>query len=344
MDIDRQMPQVSIVIPVFNEEAVLPDLFARLYPALEALPCRYEVILVDDGSRDRSPGLLRAQYQVQRATTRIAYLKTNAGQHAALLAGFELARGQRVVTLDADLQNPPEEIGRLLAAMDEGYDYVGGVRRTRRDSLWRHVLSRLMNRIRERVTHISMTDQGCMLRAYDRDIIQAILDSHEATTFIPALAYLYAERPTEIDVEHGPRAAGQSKYPLYKLIRLNFDLFTSFSLVPLQAYSMLGMLISVLSFLFVVYMAVRRLVVGPEVEGVFTLFGIAFFLIGVALFGIGLLGEYLGRMYVQVRQRPRYRVGSILGGEVGDKSREMRDDTGLVLQDTRDPGNGACRK
>src|SRR5690625_1403960 len=245
MSVKSLKPQISVVIPVFNEQAVLPSPFARLYPALDALGRRYEVFFVDDGSRDQSPALLRAQYQVRHATTRIVYLRTNAGQHAALLAGFELARGQRIVTLDADLQNPPEDIARLLEAMDDGHDYVGGVRRSRRDSLWRHLLSRLMNRIRERVTHISMTDQGCMMRAYDRDIVQAVLDSNEVTTFIPALAYLYAERPTEIDVAHEPRAAGQSKYPLYKLIRLNFDLFTSFSLVPLQAFSMLGMLISV---------------------------------------------------------------------------------------------------
>jgi undecaprenyl-phosphate 4-deoxy-4-formamido-L-arabinose transferase len=305
-------PQVSVVIPVFNEAAVLASLFERLYPALDATRRSYEVIFVDDGSRDRSPGLLRAQYQRRSQVTRVVYLKTNAGQHAALLAGFATARGERVVTLDADLQNPPEEIAHLLDKMDEGYDYVGGIRRARRDSLWRHLASRLMNRLRERVTHISMTDQGCMLRAYDRAIVQAILDSNEVTTFIPALAYLYAGQPTEIAVAHAPRAAGESKYSLYKLIRLNFDLFTSFSLAPLQAFSMLGMAISVLSLLFVVYLAIRRFVVGPEVQGVFTLFGIAFFLIGIALLGIGLLGEYLGRLYLQVRQRPRYLIGSVL--------------------------------
>ncbi len=305
-------PDVSVVIPVYNEEAVLGQLFARLYRALDRLGRRYEVVFVDDGSRDRSPGLLRAQYQARPDVTRVVYLRANAGQHAALIAGFERTCGDRVVTLDADLQNPPEEIGRLLEVMDQGYDYVGTVRQQREDSRWRRWASRLMNGLRERLTHIRMTDQGCMLRAYDAAIIRAILDSREITTFIPALAYIYAGSPTEIGVAHEARAGGASKYSLYRLIRLNFDLFTSFTLVPLQLFSLLGMSVAVLSFLFVGYMALRRLVIGPEVQGVFTLFGIAFFLFGLLLFGIGLLGEYVGRLYLQVRQRPRYVVGSVL--------------------------------
>ena len=304
---------VSVVIPVYNEEAVLPALFARLYPALDALARPYEVIFVDDGSRDRSAAQLRQQYQARPDVTRVVYLRANAGQHAAIMAGFEYSQGRVVVTLDADLQNPPEEIARLLAEWDGGHDYIGTIRRQRRDSKWRDLASKAMNRLRERITSIRMTDQGCMLRAYDRDIVQAILDSREANTFIPALAYLYAGRPTEVVVEHEQRAAGESKYPLYKLIHLNFDLMTGFSIMPLQVFSLIGIGIALASFAFVVFLAVRRLIVGPEVEGVFTLFGILFFLVGVILFGIGLLGEYVGRIYVQARGRPRFLVRSVLG-------------------------------
>ena len=228
------------------------------------------------------------------------------------MAGFEHCRGARVVTLDADLQNPPEEIGRMLAEMDHGFDYVGTIRRMRQDSAFRRWASRAMNKIRERITRIRMTDQGCMLRAYSRDIVNAINACREVSTFIPALAYTFAVRPTEIEVGHEERAAGESKYSLYKLIRLNFDLVTAFSLVPLQTFSLVGIFISVMSILFVVFLAIRRLIVGPEVEGVFTLFGIAFFLIGIALFGIGLLGEYIGRIYEQVRHRPRFLVQAVL--------------------------------
>jgi undecaprenyl-phosphate 4-deoxy-4-formamido-L-arabinose transferase len=270
------------------------------------------VVFVNDGSVDRSAALLREQFQRRPDVTRVVLFNGNFGQHLAIMAGFEQCRGQRIVTLDADLQNPPEEIGRMLAEMDRGFDYVGTIRRMRQDSAFRRWASRAMNKIRERITRIQMTDQGCMLRAYSRDIVDAINACREVSTFIPALAYTFAVKPTEIEVGHEERAAGESKYSLYKLIRLNFDLVTAFSLVPLQTFSLVGILISVLSILFVVFLAIRRLIVGPEVEGVFTLFGIAFFLIGIALFGIGLLGEYIGRIYEQVRHRPRFLIQAVL--------------------------------
>jgi undecaprenyl-phosphate 4-deoxy-4-formamido-L-arabinose transferase len=310
-------PRVSVVIPVYNEEAVLPALFARLYPALDALGRSYEVIFVNDGSRDRSAALLREQFERRPDTTRVILFNGNFGQHMAIMAAFEASRGECVVTLDADLQNPPEEIGKLLAQMDAGHDYVGSVRRQRQDSAFRRYASRLMNEVRERITSIRMTDQGCMLRAYSRPIVDAINSCREINTFIPALAYTFAQHPTEIEVAHAERAAGDSKYSLYSLIRLNFDLVTGFSVMPLQLFSFSGIVISLLSLAFVIYLAIRRLLVGPEAEGLFTLFGIAFFLIGITLFGIGLLGEYIGRIYEQVRQRPRYLVQAVLERDDG---------------------------
>src|SRR5262249_56873865 len=180
------------------------------------------------------------------------------------------------------------------------------------DSWWRRVASKAMNQVRERLTRIRMTDQGCMLRAYSKEIVAAVADSREVSTYIPALAYTFAARPTEIEVAHEERAAGESKYSLYKLVRLNFDLVTGFSVMPLQLFSLSGIVISLVSIAFVVFLAVRRLVVGPEAEGVFTLFGIAFFLIGITLFGIGLLGEYVGPIYEQLRDRPPYVIQATL--------------------------------
>src|SRR6266480_330999 len=274
------MVALSVVIPVYNEEAVLPALFARLYPALDALGASYEVIFVNDGSADRSAALLRGQFEIRPDVTRVILFNGNFGQH--------------------------------LANMDEGYDYVGSVRLERHDTAFRRNASRLMNAVRERITRIRMTDQGCMLRAYSRDIVAAINSCREINTFIPALAYTFAQRPTEIEVAHEERAAGESKYSLYSLVRLNFDLVTAFSLMPLQLFSLSGIAIALLSLALVIFLAIRRLAVGPEAEGVFTLFGIAFFLIGITLFGIGLLGEYVGRIYEQVRQRPRYIVQAVL--------------------------------
>ena len=305
-------PELSIVIPVYNEEAGLPGLFARLYPALDALGSSYEIVFVNDGSRDASASLLAEQFRRRPDVTRVVLFNGNYGQHMAILAGFQSARGEITVTLDADLQNPPEEIGKLVERIRAGHDYVGSIRRVRRDSAWRTLASKAMNRMRERITNIRITDQGNMLRAYGRNVIDLVNQCAEVNTFVPALAYTFARNPTEVVVEHEERAAGESKYSLYSLIRLNFDLVTGFSLIPLQMFSMLGMALSGASGLLVLVLLARRLLLGAEAEGAFTLFALLFFLMGVILFGIGLLGEYIGRIYQQVRARPRYVVQTIL--------------------------------
>ena len=319
-------PALSVVIPVYNEEAGLPALFARLYPALDALRLPYEVIFVNDGSRDRSAAVLKDQFLARPDVTRVVLFNANYGQHTAIIAGFERVRGERIVTLDADLQNPPEEIAHLLAQMDAGHDYVGGVRRKREDAWWRRIASRAMNRVRERITRIKMTDQGCMLRAYSRDIVDAVAASREVSTYIPALAYTFAHAPTEVEVAHEERAAGESKYSLYQLIRLNFDLVTGFSLVPLQLFSIFGMFVAAMSLLVYAIVVARRVVAGDFVGGFYALWDrdvLQFFLIGVVLFGVGLVGEYVGRIYQQVRDRPRYTVRAVLeqpADEVGGQS------------------------
>lgn len=307
-------PFLSVVIPVYNEEAVLPALFARLYPALDALGCPYEIVFVNDGSRDRSPALLREQFQARPGVTRVILFNGNFGQHMAIMAGFEYCRGERIVTLDADLQNPPEEIAKLLAKMDEGHDYVGSIRLMRRDVAWRRWASKAMNRLRERLTRIRMTDQGCMLRAYSRPIVDAIRSSREVSTYIPALAYSFAHNPAEVEVAHEERAAGESKYSLYRLIRLNFDLVTGFSVVPLQLFSLFGIGVSIVA-LAAYFVVIAKRILAGEVNGLWVVWDrdiLAFFLIGVLLFGLGLVGEYVGRIYQQVRERPRFLVQAIL--------------------------------
>ena len=307
-------PQVSVVIPVYNEEEVLPALFARLYPALDALGVSYEVVFVNDGSLDRSAAMLREQFQKRPDVTRVILFNGNFGQHMAIMAGFERVRGQRIVTLDADLQNPPEEIAKLLAKMDEGHDYVGSIRRLRQDAAWRRWASKAMNRMRERITHIHMTDQGCMLRAYDRPIVDAIRASREVSTYIPALAYSFSHNPSEVEVEHEERHAGASKYSLYKLIRLNFDLVTGFSVLPLQLFSLFGIFVSVVSLGVYIAVIAYRIYEGIG-DGLWVIWDrdiLQFFLTGVLLFGLGLIGEYVGRIYQQVRERPRYLIQAVL--------------------------------
>ena len=313
-------PEVSVVIPVYNEEASLPSLFKRIYPALDALGRSYELIFVDDGSRDQSMRVLRGQFDRRPDVTRVVLLATNFGQHMAILAGFQHARGEIVVTLDADLQNPPEEVAKLLAKMAEGYDYVGSYRSERRDSLFRRVASRAMNRMRERMTRIRMTDQGCMLRAYGRNVVDAINLSPESNTFVPALAYIYARNPTEIEVKHDERIAGASQYSLSKLIKLNFDLMTGFSVKPLQMFSAIGMIValgSVALYTAVLLYQFYTAGLAGALAHAWDRDVLEFFLIGVAVFGIGLTGEYIGRIYEQVRGRPRYLVQAVLEGDPG---------------------------
>lgn len=304
--------EVSVVIPVYNEEGNLPTLFARLYPVLDALGRSYEIIFTNDGSADRSYDLLAAQHAARPDVTKVIDFKANSGQHMAIMAAFERVRGGVIVTLDADLQNPPEEIPKLLQQTDAGFDCVGGVRQDRQDSLFRRYISKLINWVRRHMTNIEMTDQGCMLRAYSSGVIESIVRSGAVNTFIPALAYSLAQRPTEIPVAHEERHAGTSNYSLYSLIRLNFDLITYFTTAPLQIFTIFAMFCSACSFLLVIVLGARRLYFGPEEGGLFTLFGVLFFLISVCMVGIGLIGEYMGRTYQVVRQRARYQISHVL--------------------------------
>lgn len=306
---------LSVVIPVYNEQGNLPLLFERIYPVLDACGRSFEIIFTNDGSADRSGELLAAQHDARPDVTKVIEFKGNYGQHMAIIAAFERVRGKVIVTLDADLQNPPEEIPALLAQTDAGFDCVGGVRQDRQDSFFRRYISKLVNQVRQHTTSIRMSDQGCMLRAYSREIVDEIVHSGAVNTFIPALAYSFARKPTEIPVAHEERHAGASNYSLYRLIRLNFDLITYFTTSPLQIFTIFAMFCSGSSFVLVIVLASRRLIIGPEEGGLFTLFGVLFFLISVCMVGIGLIGEYMGRTYQVVRNRARYQVSHILDNE-----------------------------
>lgn len=311
-----QKPYISVVIPVHNEQEVLEELYTRLTSSLDKIGKPYEIILTNDGSTDRSAQMLRDLHQRRPNEIRVIEFNGNFGQHMAIMAGFERVRGEIIITLDADLQNPPEEIGKLVEAMEKGHDVVNTYRQNRQDSLWRLKVSKWHNQLREwMMPKLKMRDEGCMLRAYRRNIVDLMASTKESSTFIPALALTYAANPTEVGVAHAERSAGTSSYNLYKLIRYNFDLVTGFSVFPLQVFTMVGLLISLFSFAFVVFLFARRLIVGPEVEGVFTLFAIMFFLIGIVLFGLGVVGEYVGRIYQEVRQRPRFVIKEVIEKE-----------------------------
>ncbi len=307
-------PYVSIVIPVYNEEGNLRPLFDRLYPVLQRLGRPFEIIFTDDGSRDRSLAILKG-FAADHPEVGVIEFNGNFGQHMAILAAFEMSSGEIVVTLDADLQNPPEEIPKLVAEIEKGHDVVGSIRQKRQDTLFRRLASRLVNVVTRKMTGMRMSDYGCMLRAYHRTVIDNINRCQETTTFIPALAQTFATNPSEVEVAHAERTEGESKYSLYKLVRLNFDLMTGFSVVPLQLFALLGILTSLFAVAFALFLLIRRFIVGAEVEGVFTLFAILFFFVGITIFGIGIVGEYVGRIYQEVRKRPRYVIRRTYGFE-----------------------------
>ena len=305
---------VSIVIPVYNEQQSLPELLRRTEAACARLRHDYEIVLVDDGSRDQSAEILQQAAERDGSRVVAVILNRNYGQHAAIMAGFEHCKGDVIVTLDADLQNPPEEIPRLIALAEQGYDVVGTVRNNRQDSAWRRWPSKLINLAVQRSTGVAMSDYGCMLRAYRRTIVDAMLACRERSTFIPILANSFARHTTEVLVEHAEREHGDSKYSPMRLINLMFDLITCMTTTPLRLLSIVGFSMAFLGLLFAVMLIVLRLIFGaPWAEnGTFVLFAVLFVFTGGQFIGMGLLGEYLGRMYSDVRARPRFFIEKVV--------------------------------
>jgi len=300
--------KISVVIPVYNEEETLERLFKRIVPVMDGMNRDYEIVLVDDGSVDRSLEILLGHAGEK---IRIVELTRNYGQHAAVFAGFESSSGGIIITLDADLQNPPEEIPRLVKVMEEGdYEVVGTVRVSRKDSIFRKIPSRIINEVTKKITRVNLNDWGCMLRAYMRHVVQHMLDSREHSTFIPALATSFAKRITEIEVSHEERATGVSKYSLTRLITLHFDLITSFSDFPLKLMLYVGFFLAFSGIGFGVFLAVARLYFGAPwaAQGVFTLFAVLFFFVGAQFLAFGVMGEYVGRIYREMKRRPPYTI------------------------------------
>ena len=295
---------ISIVIPVFNEAENLSALFERLFKVLSGIKYKSEIIFVNDGSKDLSLPILLKEYQKHPDIIRIIDFNGNFGQHTAIMAGFKEAKGNLIITMDADLQNPPEEIPRIISEFESGHDVIGTVRMNRKDTFFRRYASKIVNKIMNKVTGFSLRDYGCMLRGYSREIIDIINECNEVSTFIPALAQKFASNPIEIEVSHNAREKGVSKYNVFRLIRLQFDLMTAFSLFPLQLITILGM------FIFVTGLILSCFALSGESLNVI--------LTGIIVSCLGITGEYTGRIYQEVRKRPRYVIRKIYEGE-GDK-------------------------
>ena len=314
----------SVVVPVYNEEGCIQELIDRTLKACKETKKKFEIILIDDGSEDGTVEILQAASKKHDDIIISCILNRNYGQHNAIMAGFSIARGDLVVTIDADLQNPPEEIPRLVAKAEEGFDVVGTIRQNRQDTFFRRYASKVVNKVAQKATGVNMKDYGCMLRAYRINIVKAMLECRENSTFIPVLGNSFARYTCEIEVKHDERAVGDSKYSVWKLINLQFNLLTCMTTFPLRVLSIIGGLISGLGVLLGAYILIMRYFVMGEVwaqQGVFTLFAILFFICGFQITALGIVGEYIGRIYTDVRARPRYFIEEILGHKKKEKKK-----------------------
>jgi undecaprenyl-phosphate 4-deoxy-4-formamido-L-arabinose transferase len=307
-------PHLSIVVAVCNDEYNLIPFMERLYPVLQAMAKPFEIIFTDDGSRDRSPEILSLMSQ-KYSGVKIIELDGNVGCQMAILAAFRKSRGRIVVTLEAGLRESPEEIPRLVAEVERGRDLVGVSRQKRGGGVFRGLVSHIVSSATGRMTGIGMSDPGSTLRAYHRHVITVLNSCREITASIPALAYSFAVNPGEIRGLHSERGAGEGQPLLSQVVRFNLDLITEFSVAPLRLLTLAGMAAALFSVAFALSLLVWRILVGVELEGVMVLFAILFLFIGVAIMGIGIIGEYVAKIHQQVRRRPRFVVRNSHGFE-----------------------------
>lgn len=298
-------PDLSVVIPCYNEEACISFLFERLTRVMDSLGRSYELIFINDGSSDATQQKLEACYALRPELVVVLEFNRNYGQSTAIIAGFEAMRGSIAITLDADMQTPPEEIPTVLNAMTRDCDYVGSYRKRREDSKLRDWVSKVSNAMRKKLTRIQILDQGCMLRVYKKTLVDRILSCYEPSLYVSILAQALARNSTEVAIDHHARSAGQTSYSYLALLRLHFDVITGFSVDPLRYITYCGAFFVFLSSLFLsgalLYFFFQKS---------FSLMHLAVFLLlmiaSVAVLSVGIMGEYLGRLYRATQVRPRY--------------------------------------
>ncbi|MDZ4859899.1 MAG: glycosyltransferase [Candidatus Hydrogenedentes bacterium] len=303
-------PEVSVVVPVFNEEPNIRELHRRLTETMEGLGRSFEIIVVDDGSTDGSVELLKA-IREEDSRLRIVRLARNFGQSPALYAGFAHVRGEIIVMLDADLQNPPEELAKLIHKLDEGYDFVNGWRQGRNDSVARTLPSRFLNYLIKKTTNAQFNDAGCALKAFRRNVIEMLLRFTHHSRYLSVDVAWLGVSTAEVPVDHVERSAGTSKYGLRKLLRTGFDLVTSVTAAPLQILGALGWVFAGIGFFMAMRVAYVRVFQGDDRQ-LGTVVALFFILSGVQLIATGLMCEYISRIYIEVQNRPYYVVKEII--------------------------------
>jgi glycosyltransferase involved in cell wall biosynthesis len=323
----KQPLEISVVVPIYNEVESIPALLDTIATSLLNNGLSYEIICIDDGSRDGSDALLKAQAG-DRSDLRAIILRRNYGQTAAIAAGFRYAQGQVVITLDGDLQNDPADIPLLLAKLDEGYDLVSGWRKNRQDAALSRVLpSKIANWLIAQVTGVQLHDYGCALKAYRSELVADLNLYGELHRFLPALAFIEGARIAEIVVNHHPRRFGQSKYGLDRTFRVVMDLMTisfmrKFLTRPMHVFGLFGLIFLVCGISVSVYLGYVRLIIGEDIGNrpLLTL-AVVLLLAGLNLFSFGLLAELNMRTYHESQGRPIYRVREVVGLEAQSKER-----------------------
>lgn len=311
-------PDVSVVVPIYNEVESLPHLIDAIASSLSNSGLSYEIILVDDGSQDGSSELLKEQAKI-RSDLRVVLLRRNYGQTAAMSAGFNYARGRVVVTLDGDLQNDPADIPRLMAKLEEGYDLVSGWRKNRQDAALSRLLpSKIANWLIGEVTGVKLHDYGCSLKAYRAELVADMNLYGELHRFLPALAYIEGAKITEMPVRHHARRYGKSKYGLGRTFRVMMDLLTiwfmkKFLTRPMHVFGLLGLISMLLGVLAGGYLTFVKLGLGETIGNrPLLILTVLLLLTGIQLFGFGLLAELLMRTYHESQGRPIYRVREVI--------------------------------
>lgn len=309
---DASDPDLSIVIPLYNEEESIPALYQEITNALTDTGYSYEVIVVDDGSRDGSFAQLRAVHQ-RDPRWRIIRFRHNFGQTAGLSAGFDAAQGRIVVTMDADLQNDPRDIPRLLEKIEEGYDIVSGWRVERKEPFFsRRLPSILANRLISSTTHVALHDYGCTLKAYQRDVVKNVRLYGELHRFIPAVASWMGVTVTEVPVNDRARRFGKSKYGIWRTFRVILDLITvsfllRFATKPLHIFGGIGVAIATVGGILGLYLVYVKLVLGEGIgDRPLLLLAVVLVILGIQMICTGLLAELVMRVYHEPRGRPTY--------------------------------------
>jgi len=326
----QEKVEISIVIPIYNEEENLPILYERLKSVLDRLGKSYEIIFVNDGSTDRSWEIIKDLARKDKHIVGVNFRK-NFGQTAAMSAGFDIAKGDVIITMDGDLQNDPEDIPKLLEILNQGYDIVSGWRKDRKDNfITRTLPSRIANWLISKTTGVHLHDYGCSLKAYRSEVAKRLDNYGEMHRFLPALAKSVGAKITEIPVKHHPRIYGKSKYGISRTFKVILDLFLvkfllDYRTKPLRVFGGVGLILFLIGFFSLLYLIFIKIFLGEDIgQRPLLIFGTLLVLSGIQLISTGIVAELITRTYYEAQEKKPYIIKEIISdGKLSDKEKEL---------------------